>query len=147
MSNPDTNLRQTEFAIYEGEKDPLQELRELGYDVIADEIAEGLEKWYDSFASRRPTLAEGYLKGQFGLHVHIKARIEGQSSPAQKHCIFYQVKFRRDVDVAIPGTVDEFRRQADARLVSDSGDGSTDCKVRCLLIRFNSWICQSGCVR
>jgi hypothetical protein len=74
----------------------LQELRKLGYDVIANEIEDGLKRWDDKLKRERTGLTEGYLKGYYGLHIHFTARLENNSRVSEGYCIYLQLDGLRD---------------------------------------------------
>ena len=70
----------------------LQELRELGYDRVADEIAEGLNRWDDKLAGERRGLVESYLKGNAGLHVHVAIRVPDDWRVSERYCVYLELK-------------------------------------------------------
>ena len=69
----------------------LKELRQRGYDGIADEIEDGLKRWDDGLKSRRTTLAESYLKGDVGLHIHFTAGLWGEDRILEKYCVCFHL--------------------------------------------------------
>jgi hypothetical protein len=71
----------------ESNNEALQELRELGYDGIADEIAKGLKKWDDRFVFRDASVAECYVDDRIGIELRMIAGVRGQDCPAQEYCI------------------------------------------------------------
>jgi hypothetical protein len=51
----------------------LKELRELGYDNVADEIAQGLQHYDDRLALNRTPVSKRYVQGQYGIELHLSS--------------------------------------------------------------------------
>jgi hypothetical protein len=116
----------------------LKELRELGYDVIADEIAQSLQRWDDGLKCRRPTLIEDYFHGQIRtIHAHVLIRVQDHRSPSRPYCIQFESQARhchgidmgkRPVASAVNGNaiatlaVDRWLRPADRETAMLVGD-------------------------
>ncbi|MCE9544291.1 MAG: hypothetical protein K8T25_02025 [Planctomycetia bacterium] len=71
----------------DSQHEALEELRQRGYDGIADEIAQGLQKWDNWFASYNASVLEDYLQGHTGMHVHILARVARSAGPLHEYCV------------------------------------------------------------
>lgn len=72
------------------ENTDLQELRERGYDGIADEITEGLQKWDNWFAGYKASVIEDYFQGNARVEVHFFARIAGHSGPSHEYLVHFE---------------------------------------------------------
>jgi hypothetical protein len=67
-------------------RESLEKLRQLGYDVIADEIAKGLQEW-DDWLGSHVSIAEDYTNGRLELHAHLAVGIAGNAGPTEYYCI------------------------------------------------------------
>src|SRR5687767_7276597 len=84
----------------------LQELRELGYDSVADKIAEGIKRWDDGLKRRNTSLREGYLRGDYELHCHVLVEFKGNHTVARQYCIRFHLAVE---DVEKGDVVDVFQ--------------------------------------
>jgi hypothetical protein len=65
----------------------LQELRQRGYDTVADEIENGLKCWYDRLERQGCATAEGNTNREVVFHVHFTARGVGETAVPARYCI------------------------------------------------------------
>lgn len=75
----------------ETRNDYLEKLRELGEHVIADELAQAVNRWDDWLKGHRPPLIERYLQWKTGFHVHAKVvdGIEPDQRVPHEYCVWF----------------------------------------------------------
>lgn len=69
----------------------LQKLRQLGYDSIADEIADAIDRCENRFKAARTSVPEGYVQGYFGIKANLTVRINRNHSISEEYSIYLQL--------------------------------------------------------
>src|SRR5664279_4074895 len=69
----------------------LQELRKFGYHVLADEVAESLQRWDDGLEWRRASPGERYLSGDLRLQLHLKIGVDGAGGVSEDYLVEFQL--------------------------------------------------------